>query len=511
MNGFLMTKNNKHITRGSLLANNALITLLSQALPLVVAVICIPYLVSGMGIERFGVLTLVWMVTGYYSLFDFGVGRALTKMVASKLGAGEEKDISALVWTALFFVFLMGMLGTFIVYMISPYLVKEVFQITAKLHNETLNVLYLLSLSLPVVICATSLRGVLEAYQRFPFISIIRTPVGIMTFLGPLLVLNFSQSLTYIVLALLFIRLVECIAYLLFCFHINPSLRKGIVPEIRYLRPLLATGGWMTVSNIVGPTLLYLDRFLISTIISVSAVAFYTTPFEILHRLMIIPGAIVGVLFPAFSHSFKHDPKRITIIFSRGVKYTFIAMFPPILVITTFSYEGINLWLGSEFAQNSSSVLQLLAVGSLIGSMTYMPYALIQAGGRSDFTAKLHFFELPFYLIIMWWLTKNYGIDGAAFALILRFSTDALFLFFKAKKLLNINFLFRKLILYVTGIIMLLFVSTIIPSDLVLKSFFLLITIFIFILISWFNILNLNERRVLWKYFHAKLVLILKK
>ena len=511
MNGFLMTQNNKHMTRGSLLANNALITLLSQALPLVVAIFSIPYLVSGMGIERFGVLTLVWMVTGYYSLFDFGVGRALTKMVASKLGAGEEKDISALVWTALFFVFLMGMLGALIVYMISPYLVKEVFQITAELHNETLNVLYLLSLSLPVVICATSLRGILEAYQRFPFISIIRTPVGIMTFIGPLLVLNFSQSLTYIVLALLFIRMVECLAYLLFCFYINPTLRKGVMPQIRYLKPLLATGGWMTVSNIVGPTLLYLDRFLISTIISISAVAFYTTPFEVLHRLMIIPGAIVGVLFPAFSHSFEHDLERITVIFSRGVKYTFIAMFPLILFITTFAYEGLNLWLGGEFAQNSSSVLQILAVGSLIGSMTYMPYALIQAGGRSDFTAKLHFFEFPFYLIIMWWLTKNYGIDGAAFALTLRFSTDAIILFFKAKKLLDINFFSRRLILYVTVVFMLLFVSTIIPIDITIKSLFLLITIFAFILISWFKILTLDERMVLRNYFNAKLVLIFKK
>ena len=251
-----MSQDNKNITKGTLLVNNTFYFLLSQVVPLLVAIFSIPLLINGLGVERFGVLTLVWMVTGYYSLFDFGVGRALTKMVSERLGAGDVKEIPALVWTALFFVLLMGLVGTLLVSATSPYLAREILQIPPEMQTETLNVLYLLAVSIPIVISATSLRGVLEAYQRFAYISIVRTPVGILTFLSPLLVLPFSQSLFYIVAALLVVRIVEWLAYLLFCFRVIPSLRNDIAPQRALLRPLISTGGWMTVSNIVGPTML---------------------------------------------------------------------------------------------------------------------------------------------------------------------------------------------------------------------------------------------------------------
>ena len=47
---------------------------------------------------------------------------------------------------------------------------------------------------------------------------------------------------------------------------------------------LLRFGGWMTVSNIVGPLMVTLDRFLIGALISVSAVAYYATPYEVVSQ-----------------------------------------------------------------------------------------------------------------------------------------------------------------------------------------------------------------------------------
>jgi O-antigen/teichoic acid export membrane protein len=60
---------------------------------MLVAVFCIPILIGGLGKDRFGVLTLAWAVIGYASLFDLGLGRALTQLVAKKLGAGEDHAV----------------------------------------------------------------------------------------------------------------------------------------------------------------------------------------------------------------------------------------------------------------------------------------------------------------------------------------------------------------------------------------------------------------------------------
>src|SRR5215813_1407314 len=96
------TKNhNGHLTSGRLLAKNTLWNLLGNGAPLILAVFCIPILIRALGKDRFGVLTLAWALIGYASLFDFGLGRALTQLVARKLGAGEERDVPTLVWTSL--------------------------------------------------------------------------------------------------------------------------------------------------------------------------------------------------------------------------------------------------------------------------------------------------------------------------------------------------------------------------------------------------------------------------
>ena len=76
--------------KGSLLARNTLLNLIGQGLPLVVAVVTIPFIIHGLGIERFGLLSLAWVVLGYFAIFDLGLGLATTKFVGEALGKGEE-------------------------------------------------------------------------------------------------------------------------------------------------------------------------------------------------------------------------------------------------------------------------------------------------------------------------------------------------------------------------------------------------------------------------------------
>src|SRR5215472_10790399 len=92
---------NGHLTSGRVLARNSVWNLIGFVVPMLVAVFCIPILIRGLGKERFGVLTLAWALIGYASLFDLGLGRALTQFAARKLGLGNEDEIPSLVWTSL--------------------------------------------------------------------------------------------------------------------------------------------------------------------------------------------------------------------------------------------------------------------------------------------------------------------------------------------------------------------------------------------------------------------------
>src|SRR5271170_3552041 len=162
---------NGHLTNGHLLARNTVWNLIGNGSPLIVAVFSIPILIHGLGKDRFGVLTLAWALIGYASLFDIGLGRALTQLVAKKLGSGEDHEIPALVWTSLLLMLALGVVGAVVIAAISPFLVHRALKLPEELRSETFRAFYLLGLAVPVVIVPAGLRGLLEEHQRFKLVN----------------------------------------------------------------------------------------------------------------------------------------------------------------------------------------------------------------------------------------------------------------------------------------------------------------------------------------------------
>lgn len=491
---------NAHLTGGRLLARNVVWNLIGSGAPMVVAVFCIPLLIRGLGKDRFGVLTLAWALIGYASLFDLGLGRALTQLVAKKLGASEDRKVPSLAWTSLLLMMLLGFAGTGFVLLISPWLVERGLNIPVALWAETLCSFRLLGLSIPIVITTAGLRGLLEAHQRFGLINALRIPMGVFTFAGPLLVLPFSKSLIPVVATLVGGRVIAWSVHLLLCVSVLPELRRRIAWERAAVGSLLRSGGWMTVSNVVGPLMLTLDRFLIGALLSVTAVAYYATPYEVVTKLWLIPGALVGVLFPAFSMSFVQDRDRTARLFGRSVKYLLLALFPIILLTVVLAQDGLKVWLGAEFAKNSARVLQWLAVGVFINSLAHVPFALLQGVGRPDLTAKLHLLELPAYLVMLWWLTGARGIEGAAIAWTGRVAADAFVLFGLARRFLPTGTFVGPGPALLVALAFITLTSATLPQGIVLKGVFLLVTLLGFAFASWFLVLTPEERSLAQDY-----------
>ena len=494
------TNGNLHLTSGRLLARNTVWNLIGSGAPLIVAVFSIPILIHGLGKDRFGVLTLAWALIGYASLFDIGLGRALTQLVAKKLGSGEDHEIPTLAWTSLLLMLGLGVAGAAVIITISPWLVHHVLKVPEALQPEVVIAFRLLGLSVPVVIVTAGLRGLLEAHQRFKLVNALRIPIGVFTFAGPLLVLPFSQSLVPVVGVLVAGRFVGCLAHLWLCLRVVPELRKRIIWHRPSAGPLLRFGGWMTVSNIVGPLMVTLDRFLIAGLISVTAVAYYATPYEVVTKLWLVPGAVVGVMFPAFSTSFAHNRERAAVLYDRSVKYIFLILFPIVLLMIALAQNGLTLWLGADFARHSTRVLQWLAVGVLANGLALVPFSFVQGIGRPDLTAKLHLLELPIYLGMLVWLIHADGIEGAAIAWTVRSVVDALALFIMGKRFLSAPSpmaLKMKLLLASAGATLFL---AILPQDLVLKAAFLLVAILSFVIVTWFLILTPEERSMAQGY-----------
>jgi O-antigen/teichoic acid export membrane protein len=344
------------------------------------------------------------------------------------------------------------------------------------------------------VITTTALRGFLEAHQRFGACTAVRIPLGIFTFAGPFLVLPFSASLVPIVGVLAVARLAACGVLWALCVKADPAVKHRIAIQWSLAPALFHFGGWMTVTNIVSPLMVSLDRFLIGAVVSISAVAYYATPSEVITRLLIVPLAIVGVLFPAFSSGFAQDKARTKLLFARGMKYSFLAIFPFLLTVIVFAREGLTLWVGAEFARQSTVVLQWLAIGVFFNGIGQIPFALVQGSGRPDITGKMHLLELPAYAVLLWVLVRRMGIEGAAMVWTARVAVDAILVFAFSYRLLRAEPQnLRKFAVPIASALLLLALGSI-PMSLYLKVSFTGLTLFVFGFIAWFALLDPTER-----------------
>lgn len=399
-------------------------------IPLVVALITIPQLISSLGTEKFGILTLIWAIVSYFGLFDMGLGRSLTLLLSRKLAA-DDKDISSLVWTALGIMLLLGLAAGLL---LSGFSFLWVHKLAGSIDQQDLFLsIFIMSVAIPFVILTAGYRGVLEASGSFLFVNIIRLPMGVYTFLAPLLVVYWwGPDLYKISIILLIGRILAFIPHVLIAHHVLPDFKYSIQFRRKYVKPLFSVGGWITVSNIVSPFMGYLDRFLIGFILGASAVAYYATPNEMITKIWIIPGAITSVIFPRLVQEIATNNERVKKTLLLAVSLVFILVFPIVLVLYIYSYEILEVWLSSDFAENSSNILQVFCIGIMVNCLSHIPFTYIQSTGNTRLTAYIHIFQLPIFCIVLLWSINQFGLIGAAYAWMFRLLVDAFLMWFYA-------------------------------------------------------------------------------
>ena len=274
---------------------------MGSVLPMAAGLVAIPLLIHTLGTERFGLLTLVWSILGYFSLFDMGIGRATTKYVSHYWSRQRLLSTSRLVRVALLMLLVFGAAAGLLL-MASAGIITRTVHLSASLsRDEFQNSLLIMAATLPLVMLTAGLRGTLEGQSRFRLLNAIKIPASMSSFVLPLLMLPFTHRIDQITWVLALSRLVILLVHL---WAVRSLLwaapwhwRRA---EQVLLRRLMHYGGWVFAAMGIGTLMSmgYLDRLAIGWLRAVADLAYYATPMEIILRLLIIPGAIASAMFP---------------------------------------------------------------------------------------------------------------------------------------------------------------------------------------------------------------------
>ena len=360
-----------------------------------------------------------------------GVGRTSTKFIAECVEKGDREGIRSVFWTSFYLQFVTGVLVGLLIYLFS----SRIFRVmkVPNVDPGDLNlVLIFLCSSAPVILCLSTVRGALEAAQRFDITNVLKIAINLSTYLVPLLFLRLRLNIPDIIGALFLVRLLCLAVFLGMCYRIYPFLGSYPRNAKASLRSIVRFTSWIAISNIVIPIICQMDKFFIVGGESFHRLSFYTIPFEVINGIWIIPSRIAVVVYPAFSY-YRENASASEDLLYYSSKYVMVLLLPPIVFLFMFSEEILLLWQGAIVARNSAGLLRILLLGVFINSISWVPPNMLTGQGRPDIVAKIHMAQIPLYTVVAYFLIRKYSIGGAAVAFTLRVSFETLLILYSLR------------------------------------------------------------------------------
>ncbi|MDQ6702146.1 MAG: flippase [Pseudomonadota bacterium] len=409
---------------------NFIFNVAGPIVPLVVGLITIPIYVSHIGAARYGLLSITWFLLGYFGFLDLGLSRAsanaLAKLGDSSLHGERAKVLVTAFWLNLCF----GAVGAFILYLSGNFLIERLLSVPADLKPEIETAFPWVACVLPLALVAGLATGALESRERFlaaNMLQVMGTTAGLVV---PVICAVFiSPSLSVVIPAAIIARVVSVLLSLGFAFrgerHLSP---RNF--DWTWGRALLGYGGWISVSNIIGPLLSSVDQLVIGSVLGVAAVAHYAVPMSLVVRSQLLAGALSRTLFPRLSRSTQDEANGLAEKAVVTLAYAYGAICAPAVVLAG---PFLELWMGKDFGSIAGPIAELLLIGAWINALEFIFSALLQGQGRPDIVAKVHALIFIPYIAVLWFLMNRFGLLGAAAAWDFMVTLEAGFLFTAAR------------------------------------------------------------------------------
>lgn len=398
---------------------NSVYNIAGYLIPGILSIPILGYMARELGVERFGLFSIILAIVGYASIFDVGITRSVIREIA--IYKKNNDEVLKILSTSIIIVLLLGSIAGLMIGIFNSE-IAGLLNVSHLIVNDFVKSLIVVAFSIPLYLLTQVWCSLLEGKEEFLNLNIYKTYSGTLVVLLPAIALLVDSTLTSAIIGLLIARFLSFFLIQWYCreYSIKFKFYKDVFDR------LIKFGGWVAVSNLISPLMSYFDRFILANKMGSAVVGFYTAPSEAISRVGMLPSAIARTIFPMLSsrEANSQQIKKLSYIL------IFICVVPVSCFLAYFSKEIMTIWLGNEYALHSFVIFQILLLGLVFNSIAQIPFTSIQAQGRSKTTAILHLYEVIPYLLLLLYLIKYYGLVGAACAWTIRMFVDMSLLIF---------------------------------------------------------------------------------
>jgi O-antigen/teichoic acid export membrane protein len=329
-----------------------------------------PFILHHLGEDAFGLWVLVFSLTGYYGIFDFGIRSSLIRYVSKFQATGDKEQLSRLINTSLFTYTCLGAV-LLVPTVLGSFYVDRLFHIPAAFLRDARLLFFMVGTSLALGFPLGISGGVLEGLQRFYLLN--WTNMVSLAIRAVLIVLALNHGYGLLTVALITVSLPL----------LTSAIRGAIAQQIltipfawkyvdRESLRQVANYGSVTFMIIIAMRLRFkTDAVIIGSFLSAAAI----TRFSIGGRLVDYAGEVVNSLaqiFTPMSSQFHTigDYDRLRKVFIAGNRACAFIMFPLCVSLVVMGKSVIEAWMGPRYISSYVVVLILLIPSTLYNAQT---------------------------------------------------------------------------------------------------------------------------------------------
>ncbi len=396
------------------LMRNAGFNFLGAAIPALLALATIPYIVAELGAANYGLLALVTAIVGYFSLLDINVTAGATKYVAQYNAAGDTRRLNETLCFGLIIYAGIGLVGMVALWCTASLLVVNTFKIAADQQADALLALQIASAGFAIGQVQAYLQSLPGALMRYDVSASVEAAFGTALPLATVALLYAGYGLV----ALVWLR----VGASLFQGLLVWGLLRKLMPLFHFAAPgkeirtlLLSFSAYSFLSRLAALTYASADKLIIGARVGVSALTYYVVPATLVNRVMSLVFRLSGVMFPhasALAASGRLNELRSDYLLAS--RYLFFVNGAIALVLATLAHPILSLWLDPGFAQAGATVMVIIALAQWIDSMTNLPSLVNDGLGYPKVTGLLSLVRAALGLGLIFLGVSHFGIEGAA-------------------------------------------------------------------------------------------------
>jgi O-antigen/teichoic acid export membrane protein len=382
---------------------------------LLIAFFLSPFVVHHLGATAYGAWVLIMSVTGYLGLLDLGVRGTVTRYIARFHTQDKHEEASRLVSTALVIFTLLGALA-FVTCVVIASVSPKLFHVPENSEKTFQTVLILAGATIASTLISNVFGATIVGLQRFEVENAIDVSANILRAFAILLALAHGKGL----IALAIIHLAFCVAtgltYAWMSWRLYPQLSvRYILSDRTNARLIVSFGGTLFVLQASTFLILYTDAVVISAFLPVAMVTFFTIASNLVASCRSLINGISFAIPPlASSLDAGGNRDKIKLIALMGPRYATMLVLP---IVITFVLRGktfIGLWMGPDYADTSSRVLQVLSVALFFGAANQVTTAMMWGINKHRPVALANLAEGVLNLALSIGLVRWMGIVGVA-------------------------------------------------------------------------------------------------